>query len=48
MSSISKTIGKGVHTPPRDRDVLLVQQLLNMNRPISLGKIMYFLFTNRS
>jgi len=39
MSSISKTIGKGVHTPPRDRDVLMVQQLLNKSRPVSLGKI---------
>ncbi len=39
MSSISKSIGKGIQTPPRDRDVLLVQQLLNKNRPASLCKI---------
>ncbi len=39
MSSISKAIGKGIQTPPRDNDVLLVQQLLNKSRPQSLGKL---------
>jgi len=39
MATISKAIGKGIQTPPRDRDVLLVQQLLNKNRPQSLGKL---------
>lgn len=32
MSQLTKSVGKGVSTPPRDRDVLLVQQLLNKHR----------------
>ncbi len=39
MNHLTKPVGKGVHTAPHDKDVLLVQQLLNKSRSPTLGPI---------